>query len=67
MAGKRKYYAKCKVWGDGVTMDVEGTIIGCMENMLMMFPADIRQQVLDVLQASKDRATQRRTEGGNAA
>ena len=56
MATKRKNYAKCKVWGDGITMDFEGPILGCMSSMLMAVPKEYKQKFIDHLQSEIDRA-----------
>lgn len=49
-AKKRTNYAKCKVWGDGMTVEMEGTILGCMESMMFVAPQEFWQRYVDHLQ-----------------
>lgn len=50
MATKRTNYAKVKLWGDKIVAEFEGSILGCMTEMLLMVPAQNRGKFIEHLQ-----------------
>lgn len=50
MAQKRTNYARIKVWGKTMSLECEGSILGCMEQMLMMLPAEFHAEAIKHLQ-----------------
>jgi hypothetical protein len=67
MASKRKNYAKCKVWGENVIAEMEGSILGCMESMLLMVPSEHRQAFINHLQQKVDTLQARAQEAAHGA
>lgn len=50
MATKKTNYAKVKIWGDTVSAEFDGPILGCMIMMLEMVPAEFHDRFIAELQ-----------------
>lgn len=63
MAQKRTNYARIKAWGETMSIECEGALLGCMEQMLLLMPTQSRQKAIRYLQAVVDKqaVTQERT------
>lgn len=55
---KKENWAKCKVWGVGHSMEIEGPTLGCALEVFGMLPAEKRVQALELMKQRDEKLKQ---------